>query len=193
MRGTPAGLVGLRRRRGGGWRWREPELLEQAKLVEAAPAFDDLPVGDAEDVDPAEDDLASGGGLAHDRAAVGAVGDEVFGHEVVLGDQLLDVAAPVGKGAPEDLAGLPHSFRPVWGAGKRRVMVDEARIEIPVDRGQVPCGEQGVDELVDDLLVCIGSGHGYTVNPPARSHHPSKVGVLFRPEGRSMAAWTEGI
>jgi len=29
-------------------------LLQQAELVEEAPAFDDLPVGDAEDVDPAQ-------------------------------------------------------------------------------------------------------------------------------------------
>jgi len=104
----------------GGGGWREPELLQQAELVEVAPAFDDLPVRDAEDVDPAERDLASGGGFAHDRAAMGAVSDEVFGHEVALGDQLLDVAAPVGKGASEDLAGLSHPFRPVGGAGKRR-------------------------------------------------------------------------
>lgn len=61
MRSTPAGPIGSGSRRGGGWRWREPELVEQAELVEAAPSFDDLPVGDAEDVDAAEVDLASGG------------------------------------------------------------------------------------------------------------------------------------
>src|SRR5437016_4487423 len=119
--------------RGGGWRWREPELLQQAELVEAAPAFDDLPVGDAEDVNPAKDDLASGGGLAHDRAAVGAAGYEVFCHEVALGDQLLDVAVPVGKGAPEDLTSHSHPLRPGRGAGERRVVVHESRIDIPVD------------------------------------------------------------
>jgi hypothetical protein len=32
-------------------------------------------------------------------------------------------------------------------------VADESRIEIPVDRAQVPVGEQGGDELVDDLLV----------------------------------------
>ncbi len=38
-------------------------------------------------------------------------------------------------------------------------MVDESRIEIPADRGQVPGGEQGGDELVDDLLAGLHHGN----------------------------------
>lgn len=85
--------------------WRQPELLQQAELVQAPPSFDDFPVGDSEDVDPAEDDLASSGGLPHNGCAVGAVGGEVLGHEIALGDQPLHVAAPVGEGPSEDIGG----------------------------------------------------------------------------------------
>ncbi len=77
------------RRRPDGLLWRQPELLQQAELVQAPPSFDDFPVGDSEDVDPAEDDLASSGGLTHNGCAVGAVGGEFLGHEIALGDQLL--------------------------------------------------------------------------------------------------------
>ena len=121
----------------------EPELLHEPQIVEASPAFDDLAVDDPEDVDATQHDVLSRRRLTHHRAAVGAMGDEMLHEEIIFGDHVLDVAAPIGKRLAEQLSSLAHAFRPVRRTRQRRVVVDELWIEIPIDGGQVTIGEQG--------------------------------------------------
>src|SRR4249919_671642 len=142
--------------------WRKPELLREPKIVDASPAFDDLPVDDPEDVDATQHDVLSRRRLTHHRAAVGAMGDEMLHEEIIFGDHVLDVPAPIGKGPAETLSSLAHAFRPIRRTRQWRVMVDELWIEIPIDGGQVTIGEQGADELFDELLV-LSSGHAVSL------------------------------
>jgi hypothetical protein len=81
---------------------------------------------------------------------VGAVGDEVLGDEIVLSDHLLHVTSPVREGVAEDFGCLTHPLRSIRRTGQWRVMVDEIWIEIPVDRSQVPIGEQ-----VNSSTICL--------------------------------------
>ena len=82
-----------------------------------------------------------------------AAGGEAFDDDVVFGDQLLEVAVPVRQCLPERRRGQTHPLRPVRRAGKRRVVVDEVRIEVAVHGIEVSLGEQLLDERVDELLV----------------------------------------
>src|SRR4029453_10277598 len=119
-----------------------------------------------------------------------AMGDEVLGDKIPLTDILLHVTSPIRKGVAEDLGCFAHAFRPIRRTGEWRVMVDERWIEVPVDGCQVTIGEQGGDELTDDLLVRT-AGHAAMVGCRRSLHHPSKVGCfLVRIEGK-IAVWTE--
>ena len=145
-------------RRSRGLLWRKPELLHEPKIVEASPAFDDLAVDDPEDVDAMQHDVLSRRRLTHHRAAVGSMGDEMLHEEIIFGDHVLGVAAPIGKGLAEQFSSLANAFRPIQRTRHWRVMVDELWIEIPVDGGQVTIGEQGAAELFNELLV-LSAGH----------------------------------
>jgi hypothetical protein len=70
-----------------------------------------FPSATRKDVHPPQDHLAAGGGLSREGGVVGAVGDEVLRHQVALGDQLLQVAAPVRESPAEHRASLSHAFR----------------------------------------------------------------------------------
>jgi DNA-binding CsgD family transcriptional regulator len=102
---------------------------------------------------------------------VGAVGYEVLGDKITFGDHVLYVASPVRKGLAEQRGHLPHTFRPIRGAGQRRVVVDAVWVEIAVDGRQVPIGEQSADELLDKLLVM---GIAVIIEPA----HPSRTAPL---------------
>jgi hypothetical protein len=96
-------MTSTSRRRGGLGRCRhESELLQQPKIVEPAPPFHDLAVGNAEDVDPSKYHVMPSGGFTHRRATVGAVCNEMLDDEISFSDHLLYVASPVGKGAAEE-------------------------------------------------------------------------------------------
>src|SRR5512132_4385174 len=92
---------------------RKPELLHETKIVDATPAFDDLAVDDPEDVDATQHDVLSRRRLTHHRAAVRSMGDEMLDEEIIFGDHVLGVAAPIGKGLAEQLSSLAHAFLPI--------------------------------------------------------------------------------
>jgi hypothetical protein len=166
--------------------WRKPELLQEPEIVEASPAFDDLAVDDPEYVDATQHDVLSRRPLTHHRAVVSAVGNEVFGDEIAFSDHLLDVASPVGKGAPDDLSCFAPAFRSLRDTRERRVVADKLWIEIPIDGRQVTVAEQGGDELLDNLLVAAGDSHVAMVDRPRTSLHPSKVGCFSAGAGGMM-------
>src|SRR4029453_11523081 len=119
-----------------------------------------------------------------------AMGDEVLGEKIALSDHLLPATSPIRKGVGENLARFAHAFRPIRRTGEWRVMVDERWIEVPVDGCQVTIGEQGGDELTDDLLVRT-AGHAAMVGCRRSLHHPSKVGCFLARMERKIAVWTE--
>ena len=172
------------------WHSREPELVKQTELIKTPPAFDDLVVSDSEDVDTAQNDLASGGVLTHDRAAVSAAREEALHNEVALSNELVDLAPPVGKGTAKQLTHLSHAVRPVGGTGQRWIVVDEGRVEVAVDRTQITVGEQPGNESVDDLLVRFASCHvhqrGYLAS---RGTIPPKWECFRLISRRTMLAW----
>jgi len=104
--------------------------------------------------------VLSGRCLSHKGAAVGAMGDEVFDDKIILGDHVLNVAAPVGKGASDDLGCCAPAFRSRRDTPERRIMADQSWVEMSIDGGQVTVTEQGGDELLDDSLVSAVVSHG---------------------------------
>jgi DNA-binding CsgD family transcriptional regulator len=158
-------------------RWYEAELLENCELVQAAPPLDDAAVLDTEDVDAVQRERLAGAWYSHELAAVCSAGGEHLGNEVVFGDELFDVAVPVGQRLPVHARREPHAFRPVRRVGERGVMVDEVAIEIALDGLEVALGEQVLDERLDELLVLgelVGSHGTERVRVPgaAPSHLP---------------------
>lgn len=99
---------------------------------------------------------------------VGTAGGEPLDDDVVFCDELVQVAVPVREGAPEHHCRLPHSFGSWWRAGERCVVVDEAGVEVAVDRAQVACGEQLLDECLDNFLVGGGAIGCHAVKPYSR-------------------------
>jgi DNA-binding CsgD family transcriptional regulator len=109
---------------------------------------------------------------------VSAAGGEPFDDDVCLGDQLIYVAVPVGERLVEHGGSFPHALRPLWCARKRRIVVDEMRIQVAVHGVEIACAEQFLDEVVDELLVAseaIGS-HGQIVRLVGPGDYPRKLG-----------------
>jgi hypothetical protein len=142
------------------------------------------------DIDPVEHHVVSSWGFTHHGAAVDAVGYEVLGDKITFSDHVLYVASPVRKGLAEEPGCLTHTVWPIRGAGQRRVMVDEPWVEVAIDSRQVPVGEQGSDELLDNLLVMC-AGHDAIVGWSRPLHHPSKVGCFLTPMRRRMGGVEE--
>jgi hypothetical protein len=128
---------------------------------------------------------------------VGTAGREPLDDHVALRDELVDDAPPVGQRRPEHRRGPAHTLRPVGRPGERRVVVDEARIQIAVNGGEVACAEQLLNEGLDELLVARGligglSGHRPSVRQVRRPDHPRKVGFLRRSRGATLGPWPGG-
>ena len=153
-------------------------MVEQAEFVKSAPSFDDPAVLDAEDIHPGQGDRVPGARYPHQWSSVGAGGGEPFNHDVVLGDELIKVAVPVGHRRPEHDGGLPHPFRPGGCARERRVVIDEVRRQVPVDRVEVTPAEQVLDERLDEVLVGGGAFgcHHRIVLLDVPANHPNKLG-----------------
>ena len=107
------------------WPARKPETLlsVQAQVVQPSPPFDDLVVGDAEDLDAAQDERRPVGGHAHELAGAGAGRVEVLDDEVALGDVVVGCRcasrARPGGTSPRPAAGprLPRGRRGTAGRG----------------------------------------------------------------------------
>src|SRR5260370_672918 len=118
----------------------QPELAQQAEVVEASPALHDAPVMDAPDVDPGQADGTVRGGHPEDLALLRAARGEVLDDQIALADEQAQVAVPVGEGGAEHGPGRSHSL-PVGRHAHRRVVVDEVLGEVVVDGAEVTLGE----------------------------------------------------
>src|SRR5262249_22189321 len=185
--GTPAGgrtrSPGHRPRRcPGGWRpvvrsgkFDQPELAQQAELVEPPPALHDAAVADAPDVDPGKGDGMPGRRHAEQFVLMSAAVCEVLYHKVTLADQDVHLAVPVGEGGAEDGSGRPHAL-PAGRDADRGIMVDELLGEVVVDGAEVTLGEQGVDELGNGVLVLLDSVHDHSLRRAENGEYPSNLG-----------------
>jgi hypothetical protein len=111
---------------------------------------------------------------------MGAVCREVLHDEIIFSDQMVVVASPVGKGAAEERGRLADALRSVRGIWQRWVMIDEFWIEIPVDGREITVGEQGGDELFDDLLVRMCAVHSAMVGPLPTASPSLQSGISLR-------------
>ena len=150
------------------------------------PPFDDLVVGDAEDVDPAQDERSAVRGSAEELAGAGAVRVEVLDDEVALGDVVVGVAAPVGHRGPDDLRGLAQALGALGGAGERRVVVDEVVGEVAVDRREVALGEELLDEALDEVLVA-GELDRWSCRKGSGAPRPRTIPTSWGFRGRTAA------
>jgi DNA-binding CsgD family transcriptional regulator len=100
---------------------------------------------DAENVDPAQHNVLLGGGFTHHGTTVGAMGNEMLGNKIAFGDQMQDIASPVGKCVAEEFGCLARTVGPIRGVRQRRVVIDERGVEIAVNGCQITIGEQGGD------------------------------------------------
>src|SRR5215471_721826 len=185
--GTPAGgrtrSPGHRPRRcPGGWRpvvrsgkFDQPELAQQAELVEPPPALHDAAVADAPDVDPGKGDGMPERRHAENFALLCAAGGEVLDHQVTLAHQDVHLAVPVGEAGAEDGSGRPHAL-PVARNADRGIMVDELLGKVVVDGAEFTLGEQGVDELSNGALVLLNSVHDHSLRRAENGEYPSNLG-----------------
>ena len=72
---------------------------------------------------------------------------------------------------PEHRRRRAHPF-PVRAGAERRVVVDEARIQIGLDGLEVAFGEERVDEGAHGLLVLFDGVHGLKSSPRYRTPEP---------------------
>ena len=145
------------------------ELLKDCELVQPAPPLDDPAVLDAKDVDAAQGEALASAGNAHQLTTVGAAGGEDLDNKIVFGDEVLDLAVPVRQRLPIDAGRESHTFGPVRRTREGRIVVDEVRGEVAVDRLEVALGEQVLDECLDELLVL-----GELI-----SSHSTELGVVW--------------
>ena len=132
------------------------------------------------------------GDLTHHRAAVGAMGDEMLHEEIIFGDHVLDVAAPIGKGLAEHAqqpGACPSGPSGEPGSGGSWLMNSGSRYRSTAVRS--PLVNKRADELFDESACFEYWSCGQPRLDFARHRHPSKVGCFpTRMRGR-IAVWTE--
>src|SRR5262245_46826404 len=122
-------------------RRRAAELTQTVQLVEHAPLLDDASAADAVDRDLRHGDGAARGRDVAEGAAMRAPRGVARHHPVALGDHLVDVFAPIGKGRADAAEAFTDSVEalPLGHVGARRKVPDEIGSVDLLDRADVPC------------------------------------------------------
>src|SRR5215212_8985883 len=123
--------------------WKYAQLAAQPQVVADRPVLDGLPVLEADNVDLAVGDRLVGGGQPHELPGVASVEGAMDDHGVTVGDDLVDLKAPLGESLLDPPHGLDHAVQPRRRAG-RGFMVDHLGVQHRPQAGGVAVG--------DDLL-----------------------------------------
>ena len=135
----------------------EPESLEEAEIIAAAPVLDDSAVvGDPPNIDMAYGETPSGRIATRERAGVAPPHDDALDDFVAFGDLVLDLEAEVAEHSSKLLNGLSYAVRPGRKLRMTGFVVYELGMDQFVQERDVALGIDLLESMASCALVVAG-------------------------------------